>query len=189
MSHEEDGIRYDVVMDNRYRMTRLITGETELYDHTIDPREWNNLDVAGDHSEAIERLEQHLTFAVPTIDGTNTADGWLEAEDLPCQTSADHGRRGNFHYSRPNPQASSGRYLCVELTQGEDSYVDFVVNIEQPGTYDFAAETISDRGVFRVLLSAARLDTSPLPKNRRIGSSEYCVHADAESLVGQLQGR
>ena len=43
MSHEADGIRYDVVMDNNYRMTRLITGETELYKLADDPHEFNNL--------------------------------------------------------------------------------------------------------------------------------------------------
>ena len=43
MSHEEDGVRYDVVLDDRYRLTRLITGETELYDHATDEHEWQNL--------------------------------------------------------------------------------------------------------------------------------------------------
>ena len=42
MSHETGGIRYDVVLENQFRMTRLITGETELYDHFKDPHEWNN---------------------------------------------------------------------------------------------------------------------------------------------------
>ena len=136
LSHEEDGIRYDVVMDNRYRMTRLITGETELYDLEADPHEWTNLAADDDHAATIQELERHLTFRVPTISG----DTMLEAETTPCQTSADFRRRGNFHYWRKNAKASGGEYLCVELTQGVDSYVDFVVEIDQPGTYRIEAD-------------------------------------------------
>mgnify|MGYP000406883596 CR=1 FL=1 len=130
MSHEEDGIRYDSILGNRFRMTRLITGETELYDLDADPNEWRNLAGLPEHAATIERLSRHLTFEVPTP----PADGWLEAEDVPCQTSADFGRRGNFHYPRPNAGASAGRYLVAELKTGAKSYVEFVWHAE-PGDY------------------------------------------------------
>ena len=58
---------------------------------------------------------------------------------MPCQTSADFGRRGNFHYPRKNANASGGEYLCIELTQGKGSYIDFVLNVDKPGAYQLAA--------------------------------------------------
>ena len=133
LSHEEDGIRYDVVLDNRYRMTRLITGETELYDLQEDPNEWRNLAESDAHQPVRDRLSRFLTFRLPALSG----EGWLEAEKIPCQTSADFGRRGNFHYPRPNAEASGGAYLVAELRQGKGSYLDFVWHAE-PGEYDLA---------------------------------------------------
>ena len=98
--NEADGIRYDVVLDNDYRMTRLITGETELYKLADDPHEFNNLARDPEYAPVIERLAKHLTFRYPEF----TQDGWIEAEDTPRQTSADYKRRGNCHF----PQAASG---------------------------------------------------------------------------------
>lgn len=134
MSHEEDGIRYDSVLTNRFRMTRLITGEAELYDLESDPNEWKNLAGQPEHAATIESLSRHLTFSIPQI----TEDGWLEAEDTPCQTSADHGRRGNFHYPRPNDGASGEGYLVAELRTGKRSYVEFVWQAEA-GEYEVGA--------------------------------------------------
>lgn len=134
MSHEEDGIRYDSVLTNRFRMTRLITGETELYDHESDPNEWTNLAGQAEHAVTVDRLAKHLTFSIPQA----SEDGWLEGEDLPWQTSADHRRRGNFHYSRPNEGASGGRYFVGELRTGKKSYVEFVWEAEE-GEYEVGA--------------------------------------------------
>jgi arylsulfatase A-like enzyme len=133
MSHEEDGISYDVVMNNRYRMTRLVTVETELYDLLEDPHELTNLASEPEYTATIERLSEHVTFRTPIIDES----GCVEAEGVPCQTSADFGRRGNFCYPRKNTDASGGAYLCVELTQGRDSYVDLIPDVRRPGTYEF----------------------------------------------------
>jgi len=134
MSHEEDGVRYDVVMDNRFRMTRLITGETELYDLDNDPHEWRNLAAEQRFHTTVQRLSKHLTFKIRSL----PENGWLEAESLPCQTSADYGRRGNFHYPRPNAEAAGGQYLCAELKKGKGSYVDFVLQAEQTGDYELS---------------------------------------------------
>ncbi len=90
MSSEEEGMRYDVVMDNDYRMTRLTTGETELYSLNNDPHEFTNLlalhssqsDEGAknpEYAEVIEKLSQHLSFSPPKPG----KDGWLEAEALP----------------------------------------------------------------------------------------------------------
>ena len=136
MSHEEDGIRYDSIMDNRYRMTRLITGETELYDHQTDPNEWKNLAPMPEYREIIQRLENHLTFTYPKI----TRDGWIEAEDVPCQTSADYRRRGNYHYPLKESKASGGAVLCAQLIQGPKSYLEFVVDLPKPGSYSVSAD-------------------------------------------------
>ncbi len=137
MSHEEDGIRYDVVLDNRYRLTQTITGETELYDHDADPHEWDNLahEPGEAHAAVIARLSEHLTFSYPEI----PADGWLEAEALPTQTSADYDRRGNFHFPVEIEGASGGRMVHAQLRRGPGSYLDFVVNITEPGRYRIEA--------------------------------------------------
>jgi arylsulfatase A-like enzyme len=131
MSSEIDGIRYDVVMDNDYRMTRLVTGETELYKLTDDPHEFSNLAANPEYNNIIAKLSRHLSFRHPKI----KKDGWLEAEETPCQTSADFGQRGNYHYPKLLAGSSKGKVVCVNLIKGIGSYIDFVVNIENPGDY------------------------------------------------------
>ena len=65
MSSEADGIRYDVVMDNDYRMTRLATGETELYKLANDPHEFTNLASKPEYAKVIAKLSRHLSFKHP----------------------------------------------------------------------------------------------------------------------------
>ena len=120
MSSESDGIRWDAVLDNDYRMTRLITGETELYQLTDDPHEFNNLAMDSRYAPVIERLSQHLTFSYPKI----PEDGWIEAEATPCQTSSDYRLRGNCHFPQPLPGASGGKIICADLNAGKGSYLD-----------------------------------------------------------------
>lgn len=141
MSSEADGIRYDVVLDNDYRMTRLITGETELYKRADDPHEFNNLARDTAYAPVIARLSKHLTFAYPEM----SADGWFEAEDTPRQSSSDFKLRGNCHFPKPLPGASGGRVICAELRAGTGSYIDFVIELKTPGTYSLAA-TLSAGG-------------------------------------------
>ena len=109
MSSEEEGIRYDVVLDNEYRMTRFATGETELYRLDDDPHEFTNLlalhksdDGASDpeYAKVISRLSKYLSLTHPTPG----KDGWMEAEELPHQTSSDYGQRGNFHFPKTGPE-------------------------------------------------------------------------------------
>lgn len=135
MSSESDGIRWDVVLDNDYRMTRLITGETELYQLTDDPHEFNSLAMDLRYAPVIERLSRHLTFSYPKI----PEDGWIEAEATPCQTSSDYRLRGNCHFPRPFPGASGGQLVCADLNAGKGSYLDFVVEVSTPGTYSLGA--------------------------------------------------
>lgn len=165
MSSQADGIRYDVVMDNDYRMTRLITGETELYRLSDDPHEFNNLAQNPEYAPVIERLAKHLTFRYPEF----PPDGWIEAEAIPCQTSADYGRRGNCHFPQSLPTASGGRVVCADLRAGKGSYIDFVLKIRTAGAYAIGA-TLSAGGPCRVSVAdvvddAAQADAEYPMKN------------------------
>ena len=131
MSHEEDGIRYDVVLDNQYRMTQTITGECELYDLDADPNEWSNLVNDPDYDSVVERLSRHLTFSYPEL----PSDGWIEAEDLPLQTSADFQKRGNYHYRLVSQAAENETLVVCQLVKGKGSYADFILDVSQPGQY------------------------------------------------------
>lgn len=134
MSSEADGIRYDVVMDNDYRMTRLATGETELYKLADDPHEFTNLASKPEYAEVIANLSRHLSFKHPKPG----KDGWLEAEDIPRQSSSDFGQRGNFHYPKVQAGPSQGKVVCADLRAGVGSYIDFVVKIEKAGDYELS---------------------------------------------------
>jgi arylsulfatase A-like enzyme len=164
MSSETDGIRYDVVLDNDYRMTRLITGETELYKLATDPHEFTNLADDPQYASVIDRLSQHLTFTYPAI----PEDGWIEAEAIPAQTSSDIKLRGNCHYRLKHSEASRGRLLCAELRAGKGSYLDLVLAVTTPGTYRLGAtlsvESPCEVFVDDVVDDAAQADTGyPMP--------------------------
>ena len=152
MSSEADGIRWDVVMDNEYRMTRLITGETELYKLSDDPHEFDNLAPDPKYTPVIERLSKHLTFSYSEV----AADGWFEAEDTPRQTSSDYQLRGNCHYPQPLPSASGGQVISAELRAGAGSYIDFVVKLEQAGYYELSVALAAGGPI--ILSTAAVVD-------------------------------
>ena len=149
MSSETDGIRYDVVLDNDYRMTRLITGETELYQLSTDPHEFTNLAPDPRYAPVIDRLSEYLTFTYPGI----PEDGWIEAETIPCQSSSDFKLRGNCHYRRSDSEASGGRLLCAELRAGKGSYLDLVLDVPTAGTYRLGA-MLSMEGPCKVFAGA-----------------------------------
>ncbi len=155
MSSEEEGIRYDVVLSNDYRMTRLATGETELYHLDSDPHEFTNLAENPEYEGVIAKLSECLSLKHAEPD----AEGWLEAEDLPHQTSSDFGQRGNFHYPKPQAEASQGNVVCVDLNKGAGSYIEFVVDVPTTGTYSLGA-TLSLEGSSTVLVDDVRDDAS-----------------------------
>ena len=145
MTSQMDGVYYESVLSNEYRMTRLITGETELYKLSIDPHEFTNLAEDPQYAPVIEQLENHLSFRYPEI----PADGWIEAESIPAQTSADYKLRGNFHYPLSNAGASGGRMVCADLRAGAGSYIEFVLDVKTPGTYRLGG-TIASGGASTV---------------------------------------
>ena len=134
MSSEEEGIRYDVVLSNDYRMTRLATGETELYHLDSDPHEFTNLAEKPEYKGVIAKLSEHLSLRQSEPD----AEGWWEAEDLPHQTSSDFEQRGNFHYPWHHSEASQGEAVCADLNKGAGSYIEFALKIDRPGHYDLS---------------------------------------------------
>ena len=155
MTSQMDGIFFESVLDNDYRMTRLITGETELYKLSNDPHEFTNLAQNPEHAPIIEKLEKHLSFRYPEI----SADGWIEAESIPAQTSADYKLRGNCHYPRPDAGASGGRMIYADLRAGKGSYIDFVLDVQTPGTYRLSG-TIASGGACSVLVDAVKNDAA-----------------------------
>ena len=170
MSSEADGIRYDVVMDNDYRMTRLATGETELYKLADDPHEFTNLASKPEYAEVIAKLSRHLSFKHPKPG----KDGWLEAEDIPRQSSSDFGQRGNFHYPKAQAGSSQGKVVCADLRAGTGSYIDFVLDVQAPGTYRLSA-TMSSGGACSVLVDDVKNDAAQADAGypmRTVGSLE-----------------
>jgi len=117
-------------------MTRLITGETELYKLASDPHEFTNLAQNPEYAPIIEKLEKHLSFRYPEI----PSDGWIEAESIPAQTSADYKLRGNCHYTKAHSSASGGSVVCADIRGGKGSYIEFVVNIDNPGDYELSVD-------------------------------------------------
>lgn len=161
MSSEADGIRYDVVLANDHRMTRFATGETELYDLDRDPHEFTNLADNPEYKPVIAKLSKHLSLRHLKPD----QDGWLEAEDLPHQTSADFGQRGNFHYPNTQPGASQEKVVCAYLRKGAGSYVEFVVKIEAAGDHQFSV-AVSAEG-------PCTLSTAPVVNDARQADAGY----------------
>lgn len=134
MSSEEEGIRYDVVLSNDYRMTRMATGETELYHLDSDPHEFTNLAENPEYEGVITKLSEHLSLRQSEPD----AEGWWEAEDLPHQTSSDFEKRGNFHYPQNHSEASQGEAVRADLNKGAGSYIEFAFKIDRPGHYNLS---------------------------------------------------
>ena len=159
MSSETDGIRYDSVLSNDFRMTRLITGETELYKLADDPHEFHNLAADPQYAPVIQSLEKHLTFRYPEF----CAGKWIEAEATPRQTSSDFKLRGNCHFHKEHPRASSGQVIRAELRAGIGSYLEFVLDVPTAGTYSLAASVLVEGSctvfVDDVKDDAAQVDT------------------------------
>lgn len=50
----------DTLRGNRWRYTRYIGGDEELYDHASDPNEWSNLAQHGDYEDVLNRFRPAL---------------------------------------------------------------------------------------------------------------------------------
>ena len=155
MTSQMDGVFFESVLANDYRMTRLITGETELYKLSRDPHEFTNLAPNPEYATIIKKLEQHLSFRYPEI----PADGWIEAESIPAQTSADYKLRANCHYPRLDATASGGQMIRADLLAGAGSYIDFVLDVQEPGTYRLSA-TMTSGGACSVLVDDVKNDAA-----------------------------
>jgi hypothetical protein len=155
MTSQMDGVFFESILSNDFRMTRLATGETELYKLANDPHEFTNL--AGDpkYAEVIEELEKHLSFSYPEI----PADGWMEAEEIPAQTSADYQLRGNCHYTLADMEASGERLVCALLYAGAGSYIEFIIDLPTTGTYQLEG-TIAMNGTCSVFVDDVKNDAA-----------------------------
>ena len=127
MTCQMDGVFFESILSNKFRMTRLATGETELYEHDNDPHEFYNLAENPTYSPIIKHLEKHLSFSYPEIPD----HGWVEAELFPAQTSADYKLRGNCHYPVKDANASGGKTINALLRAGSGSYIEFILKSPQ----------------------------------------------------------
>ena len=155
MTSQMDGVFFESILSNDFRMTRLATGETELYKLADDPHEFTNLAGDPEYAPVIEQLKKHLSFSYPEI----PVDGWMEAEGIPAQTSADYRLRGNCHYSLEDTEASGGRLVCALLYAGPGSYVEFVIDLPTPGTYRLEG-TLAMSGTCSVLVDDVKNDAA-----------------------------
>jgi arylsulfatase A-like enzyme len=155
MTSQMDGVFYESILSNDFRMTRLATGETELYKLADDPHEFTNLAGNPKYAPVIEQLEKHLSFSYPEI----PAGGWIEAELTPAQTSADYRLRGNCHYTIADARASGERLVCALLNAGAGSYIEFVIDLPTAGTYRLEG-TLAMNGTCSVLVDDVRNDAA-----------------------------
>jgi len=136
-------------------MTRLATGETELYKLANDPHEFTNLAGNPKYAQVIKQLEKHLSFSYPEI----PADGWLEAEEIPAQTSADYRLRGNCHYTLTDSEASGEQLVSALLYAGAGSYIEFIIDLPTSGTYHLEG-TLAMGGTCSVLVDDVKNDAT-----------------------------
>ena len=118
----------------------------------------------------IEQLEKHLSISYPEI----PADGWIEAEEIPAQTSADYRLRGNCHYTLTDAEASGERLVCALLYAGAGSYIEFIIDLPSAGTYRLEG-TIAMSRTCSVLVDDVRNDAAQADAGypmKRIGSLE-----------------
>jgi arylsulfatase A-like enzyme len=155
MTSQMDGVFFESILSNDFRMTRLATGETELYKLADDPHEFTNLASNSEYAPMIEKLEKYLSFSYPKI----PADGWIEAEGIPAQTSADYRLRGNCHYTLTNAEASGEQLVSALLYAGAGSYVEFIIDLPTAGTYHLGG-TIAMTGTCSVLVDDVRNDAA-----------------------------
>ena len=155
MTSQMDGVFFESILSNDFRMTRLATGETELYKLANDPHEFTNLAENRKYAPVIEQLEKHLSFSYPEI----PADGWMEAEEIPAQTSADYQLRGNCHYTLADKEASEERLVSALLYAGAGSYIEFIIDLPTSGTYHLEG-TLAMGGTCSVLVDDVRNDAA-----------------------------
>ena len=103
----------------------------------------------------IEELEKHLSFSYPEI----PADGWMEAEEIPAQTSADYRLRGNCHYTLTDAEASGEQLVSALLYAGAGSYIEFIIDLPTSGTYRIEG-TLAMSGTCSVLVDDVRNDAA-----------------------------
>ncbi len=128
-----------------------------------------------EYTQAIDDLSQYLSFSY-TQPGE---DGWLEAEDLPHQTSSDYDQRGNFHHPKDRAGASQGKVVCADLRMGAGSYIEFVVKIEQAGEYELSV-ALSAEGP--CLLSTAAFVDDALQADSGYPMRAHCKPASGDIL-------
>lgn len=153
MTSQMDGVFFESILSNDYRMTRLVTGETELYKLASDPHEFRNLAGNPEYASLIKKMEKHLSFTYPAI----PEDGWIEAELIPGQTSADYKLRGNCHYLRSKDESS--KMLYADLNAGKGSYNDLILEVQSPGAYRLEVE-MSANGRFFVQVDDVKNDAA-----------------------------